>query len=299
MISKINPKVAEIREFIAGLYQAGVVIGADGVTCSIHPVGVSRERGRFIADLCQREGARASLEIGMAWGLSTLFILEALVANDAPPGAHVVVDPFQTADFHGAALASIRRLGLEPMIEFHEEFSELALPKMVQEQRLFDFIFIDGNHRFDGVFIDAVFADRMLKPGGVMLFDDTWCNPVFLTCRYLETNYGYLPIAEYPMRRANRTSRRLYRGHLRAYRKPLHKSAPALFYFEPFFAGINPGDGEERRLRTEGLRALHAGDPQVARRAFIAARRLNPRRLNTWLRLLRTYLPATFSRQEH
>jgi predicted O-methyltransferase YrrM len=284
--------VYEIEEFIEALYRADAVVDEDGVAHSIGSVSLTADRGNFLSDLCQREGARSVLEIGMAWGLSTLFLLRALLANAAAPGAHIVIDPFQTVDFHRAALASVRRLGLEAMVEFHEEFSEFALPKMVSEQRFFDFVFIDGNHRFDGVFLDLVYGHRLLKPGGVMAFDDSWSDPVFLACRYLETNYGYALVGAYPPRPTDRHRERLYRGHMQAYRKPYQPPSRGRFHLVPFFAGLDAGAAEERRLRAEGLRALHDGDRQGARRALSAACRINPRRLNTWMRLLRTYLPV-------
>jgi len=287
----VNGKVSEIQAFIAGVYHQVAVTGADGASHSILPISLTADRGQFLSDLCRREGARSVLEIGMAWGLSTLFLLKALIANDAPVGAHVVIDPFQSSDFHRAGLVSIKTVGLESMVEFHEEFSEFELPRMVEKGRLFDFIFIDGNHQFDSVFLDLVYGNRLLKPGGAIVFDDSWADSVFLACRYLESNYGYTPLAEYPPMRPGRRSRRLYRALMRAYRKPSQPVVHPRFYFVPFHEGLHLGQGTERRLRADGMRALKAGDRMAARQAFKAAVRLHPRRISTYLRLLRTYLP--------
>jgi len=43
-----------------------------------------------------------------------------------------------------------------------------------------------------------VYADRLLAPGGVVVVDDSWADPVFLACRFLETNYGYTLLATCP-----------------------------------------------------------------------------------------------------
>jgi predicted O-methyltransferase YrrM len=40
------------------------------------------------------------------------------------------------------------------------------------DKKQFDFIYIDGNHCCDNVLADAVMSWTMLKPGGIMLFDD-------------------------------------------------------------------------------------------------------------------------------
>ena len=42
----------------------------------------------------------------------------------------------------------------------------------------FDFIYIDGDHTAEGVLRDAVLAWRLLKPGGIIAFDDyLWEDP--------------------------------------------------------------------------------------------------------------------------
>lgn len=49
-----------------------------------------------------------------------------------------------------------------------------------------DLVYIDGAHRAENVLRDAVNADRVLKPGGILAFDDlTW-------------NLGRLPLSEIP-----------------------------------------------------------------------------------------------------
>jgi len=286
----------QIPEFIDRLYREGAAIGEDGVAYPLGGLALTRERGRFLRDLCHREGARTVLEIGMAWGLATLWLSEALVGNGAAPGAHVVVDPFQTAQFHRAALNSIRTLGLATMVEFHEEFSAYALPLMAQEGRAFDLVFIDGSHRFDDVFVDLFFAHKLLKPGGLMVFDDTWSDSIFLACRYLETNYAYELIATQPPPRTGRKRKRLYRGQMRAYRKLAETRERGRFDLVPFYDDFTTGNNEGHRLRGAGMLALRAGDTTAARQAFRSALRLNPRRFKNYLRYFRTFLPAALAR---
>ena len=46
------------------------------------------------------------------------------------------------------------------------------------EEPTFDFIYIDGDHTAEGVLQDAVLAWRLLKPGGIIAFDDyLWTDP--------------------------------------------------------------------------------------------------------------------------
>ena len=46
------------------------------------------------------------------------------------------------------------------------------------EEPTFDFIYIDGDHTAEGVLRDALLAWRLLKPGGIIAFDDyLWEDP--------------------------------------------------------------------------------------------------------------------------
>lgn len=47
---------------------------------------------------------------------------------------------------------------------------------LLKDSRRYDFIYVDGSHNSRDVIADAVLAWPLLKPGGVMVFDDyEWC----------------------------------------------------------------------------------------------------------------------------
>src|SRR5260221_7908256 len=50
--------------------------------------------------------------------------------------------------------------------------STLVLHIMAQHGRSYDLIYIDGDHFRDQVMIDSCLAWRLLKPGGIMIWDD-------------------------------------------------------------------------------------------------------------------------------
>jgi predicted O-methyltransferase YrrM len=131
--------------------------------------------GRSTGELLQRVIAdlqpKVSLEIGLAYGVSTLFICEAIAALP-DPGVHIILDPFQNGKWRGVGLKNLERAGFGRLVEFHEERSELALARFVAEGRRVDFAFIDGLHRYDQAFVEFYFVNRLLRPGGVVLFDD-------------------------------------------------------------------------------------------------------------------------------
>lgn len=289
----MSESAQRIRSQIEAIYRDGTILGEDGQRYPIKPTSVTPERGAFIRELCRREQARTTLEIGMAWGLSTLFILEALAAPDSP-FSHTVIDPFQSSQWHGAGRRAVQDTGLAENVAIFEEFSRTALARMESEKRQFDFIFIDGGHRFEDVFVDLIFADRILKPGGMMVFDDSWFDPVFLTCRFAETNYGYVAAADFPNRTGER--RRARRATMRALRKPNTPRIPSSFDFAPFFDDFAADRSiEHGRLAEQGLNALRSGDRAVARRAFVQMLRIDPYRIKTYSRLLRSFLPTALA----
>src|SRR5437588_9467034 len=59
---------------------------------------VSMQDGMFLQEVIGATRATRSLEIGMAYGISTLFMCDAL-QRISPGARHVVIDPFQRTDW--------------------------------------------------------------------------------------------------------------------------------------------------------------------------------------------------------
>ena len=58
-------------------------------------------------------------------------------------------------------------------IEHVRNLSEAAFPELIKEyEGKFDLIYIDGDHRAQPVYIDAINSFRLCKSGGHILFDD-------------------------------------------------------------------------------------------------------------------------------
>jgi predicted O-methyltransferase YrrM len=112
-----------------------------------------------------------SLEIGLAYGVSTLFICDA-IHSLSTPGIHIVLDPFQHGKWQGIGLRNVAQAGFGSIVEFHAEPSELFLPRLLADGRRVDLAFIDGLHRFDQALVEFYYINRLLRPGGVVVFDD-------------------------------------------------------------------------------------------------------------------------------
>lgn len=118
---------------------------------------------------------RSALEIGSWEGRSALFFL-----NHCPNCRVTCIDTFKGGrEHHGMdALASIEArfdsnlAGYGSRVEKIKSRSVPALDRLGEEGRAFDLIYIDGSHARDDVVMDSFLAWRVLKQGGLLIWDD-------------------------------------------------------------------------------------------------------------------------------
>lgn len=132
-----------------------------------------------------------TLEVGFANGGSAEVICRYL--RKMGKGRHTAIDPFQSdpAGLNGYGLNRVRDAGFSDLLEFHEDFDYLVLPKLVKDKRRFDFILLDGWHSFDYTMIDFFYADLLLNPKGIVVFHDTAWPSVNRVCKFVETHKPY------------------------------------------------------------------------------------------------------------
>jgi predicted O-methyltransferase YrrM len=176
---------AGIQAFLDSTYARGSARDAAGDDVELSPHSIGREDGAALRELAIAEQAKHTIEVGLALGISALFLCQAVLRRD---GRHVAIDPFQEKSWNGAGLRTLREAGVEELVEVIEEESQLALPRLVSEGREFDFAFVDGDHRFEGVFLDLYFRTRLVKPGGLVVVDDMWMPAVRTAVAYVERN---------------------------------------------------------------------------------------------------------------
>ena len=148
------------------------VAESDGSTHDVRAVAISPGEGEALARWVVREKATRTLEIGLGYGFSTLHICEGLIRSGNAGVRHVALDPFQAKRFANCGLQALREAGVAHLVEHHAEVSQIALPAFLREGRRFDLAFVDGNHRFDAVFLDLFYLGRLLPRGSVIVLDD-------------------------------------------------------------------------------------------------------------------------------
>ena len=143
----------------------------------------------FLKSIVVRTKARATAEVGLAFGLSAMSICEGLSENGG--GRHIAVDFYQNTAFSGIGVENVRRAGFGDLLEFREELSYVALPQILAEGTRLDFAYIDGWHTFDYALVDFFFLDLLLRVGGIVAIDDCSFQGVHAVCRYIARNRAY------------------------------------------------------------------------------------------------------------
>lgn len=166
------------------------VVHADGTSSQLHSE-TSSEECCAMYQFLKNNPPECAIEIGMAYGISSLAILTALEENNH--GRLISVDPYPPGFDHvrQSALLAIDNAGLSHRHTHVHAESELALPQLVSDGVRPDFVYIDGHHGFDHAFVDFFFADKMLPIGGTIAFDDSQWRSVHRVIRYLLQHRHY------------------------------------------------------------------------------------------------------------
>jgi predicted O-methyltransferase YrrM len=181
-----------VRGVIERLVRDGTAVASHDETLhSLFPVAVSAAEGEALREWVLREGASQTIEIGLGYGISALHVCEGLLANADPAAQHVAIDPYQARRFSNCGLQFLEEAGVAGMVEHHEEESLTALARLLGEARSFNLAFVDGNHRFDGVFPDLVFLGRLVRAGGIIFVDDYQLPAVARAASFFLTNLGW------------------------------------------------------------------------------------------------------------
>ena len=136
--------------------------------------------------LSERTSHFRILEVGVFEGRSTCWLLQNHCKT--PESSIVAIDSFQGGIEHqGMELGTLRKrfeaniatVESPAQVEIREGFSLPQLAKLIAEgYQQFDFISIDASHQAPDVLGDSVLGFELLKPGGVMAFDDYIWSPM-------------------------------------------------------------------------------------------------------------------------
>lgn len=194
------------------IFQTRTVSDGQGNQTELHSA-IDRTEGEYLEALIRESGAKRVVEIGCAHGISSLFICEALAAKADPEV--VVIDPYQSTYFKGIGQANLDRAGFE-FYRLVEQPSEIALPELIKAGEIFDLAFIDGNHDLSYVLTDFLLLNRLVKPDGHIVFDDSDFPDVNWVIQLALSDFSYKVAGAVTANTSKRSVRRRAAGLARA-----------------------------------------------------------------------------------
>ena len=140
--------------------------------------------------LCESR-AKATLEVGMAFGASTLVFAHHHNSQGARnEGRHTAIDPNEDTVYDSAGRKCLEAAGLSRNVRVLPAPSSEALPAFFAEGRRIDLAYIDGSHLFEDVFLDFYYINRLLREGGYLVFDDSSHADVRKVLAFIHRNFS-------------------------------------------------------------------------------------------------------------
>lgn len=134
----------------------------------------SIEQGVFLQKMFDIVKPLQSLEVGFAYGISAMFILEKHREIHSKPNAHIVIEP--DTYWGNAAVFNIKKEGLIDYLQIINGYSDTVLTKLFHEEFRLQFAYIDTTKQFDVVMQDFYFINKMMDCGGILILDDCGGN---------------------------------------------------------------------------------------------------------------------------
>lgn len=146
--------------------------------------------GWVLYEFVKRSGAREIVELGSCFGVGTCYLAGGVAAGPGR-GRVMTYDRGSARSKTPNLISLLERTGLQEFVSyrFDDRGYNWLLGEVIHERHqaggspieFVDFCFIDGAHSWDVDGLAFFLIDKLLKPGGWILFDDlmwTFANPV-------------------------------------------------------------------------------------------------------------------------
>lgn len=189
---------------LAKLLATGSIQLPDGTSAPLHS-HIPAFECQIMQQWIQEHGCSRLIEIGLAYGISALYICDAL--GDQSQIIYHIIDPHQQRHWHGMGLHHLQEAGYAERIHVHETYAECYLPQLWQTGFRCDFALIDGRHTFDQTLVDFFWINRLLAVNGLVVFDDIQLPAIQRATAYVATYPCYQRLALPPAMHNSTTAR--------------------------------------------------------------------------------------------
>lgn len=178
---------ADFKEALKSMYANKKQMGTDNKMYKLDlATSILPEQGMCIYNLCCETKPKRTLEIGFAYGFSTVFFLAAIKTNGG--GHHVAIDPFEQDCWNGIGLKKVKELRMDSFFTHLPQFDLFGIPDLVKEKHKYDIVFVDGDHRFDYILLDFTLSDYLLAEDGYIIFHDLWMPSTKKVIEFINNN---------------------------------------------------------------------------------------------------------------
>lgn len=165
------------------IFEKKVVRDENGREYPLHS-HISSEQGEMLQKAILDIKPKKSLEIGLAYGISSLFICEALdgLNNNHE---HIIVDPEADEYWKNIGIYNLKKHGYYKFVRYYKDYSYNILPDLYKKGERIQFAYIDSTKLMDVLFVDFFYITKMLDIGGVVIFDDCCIESIRNLARYI------------------------------------------------------------------------------------------------------------------
>lgn len=141
--------------------------------------GMSTKRGKTVYDFIIKNKIQNILELGFAYGRSACYMAAAL--DEIGTGSIITMDLHRAKELQPNIFSLLDKAKLQRCVEpiFADNSYTWELMKIIEKntdknkcEPLFDFCYIDGGKSWDETGFGFFLVEKLLKPGGWILFDD-------------------------------------------------------------------------------------------------------------------------------
>ncbi|NQY81202.1 MAG: class I SAM-dependent methyltransferase [Candidatus Caenarcaniphilales bacterium] len=137
-------------------------------------MNIGADQGKFINLLVQMSKSREILEVGSYFGYSSVWFGRALKALQDRENCEANHYSLTCVEKSGKQIPiienNLKKAGLEALTEVINADARAHLDKLIQEERVFDLMFIDADKGNYPTYFKQ--AEKLVKPGGLLLVDN-------------------------------------------------------------------------------------------------------------------------------
>jgi predicted O-methyltransferase YrrM len=148
---------------------------------------IKKEEGKNIQNIIKEYKLKNCLELGLSYGIYAFYILTTNKTVKLTSIDNTQKDS-NFSDYLGLKL--IKELNLDNRHKFIEELSYIALPKLLIEKNIYDFIFIDSWYNYENIYNNFFYIDKLLNINGIILIDNSTDSDVKKFIKYIEKKYS-------------------------------------------------------------------------------------------------------------